>query len=215
MDIGDLINREGDNDALKDYLQRMRTITNEERLAFLAKARQQKSEPETVVGDPLTQLLVEDEASKGGKRKRKTETGRITMPIPNKGEASTTGSGVEGTTQLRGGSGDKNKTDVAARLGVAQPSSSHTAPVTDFGAAPSLWDPLFNPMEFIENEINMVGDISRFSAASTEELRKKSLGYELKGLLLNYLLSSRQEQEVLEAKNKMKVVDENLDSIEK
>ncbi|MCI34315.1 hypothetical protein A2U01_0055534, partial [Trifolium medium] len=70
-------------------------------------------------------------------------------------------------------------------------------------------------MEFIEREINSAGDISCFSAASTEELRPKSLGYELKGLLLNYMLSSRQEQEVLEAKNKMKVGDDNLASIEK
>ncbi|MCI41421.1 hypothetical protein A2U01_0062654, partial [Trifolium medium] len=37
---------------------------------------------------------------------------------------------------------------------------------------------------------------------------------ELKGLLLNYLLSSSQEQELLEAKNKMAVIDTNLASIE-
>ncbi|MCI61404.1 hypothetical protein A2U01_0082661, partial [Trifolium medium] len=60
----------------------------------------------------------------------------------------------------------------------------------------------------------MVGDITRFAAASTEDLRKQSLGYELKGLLFNYLLSSRQEQVVLEAKNKMAVIDTNLASIE-
>ncbi|MCI48438.1 hypothetical protein A2U01_0069681, partial [Trifolium medium] len=64
-------------------------------------------------------------------------------------------------------------------------------------------------MEFIEKELNMVGDVSRFAAASTEELRRRSLGHELKGLLLNYLLPSRQEQEVLEAKKKMEVVDQN------
>ncbi|MCI43842.1 hypothetical protein A2U01_0065080, partial [Trifolium medium] len=48
----------------------MRIITNEQRLQFLAKARQKKSAPE---------------AAKGGKRKRKAETGRVTVPIPNKG----------------------------------------------------------------------------------------------------------------------------------
>ncbi|PNX64660.1 hypothetical protein L195_g062225, partial [Trifolium pratense] len=48
-----------------------------------------------------------------------------------------------------------------------------------------------------------------------EELRKKSLEYEVKGTLLNYLLSCRQEQEVLDAKNKMKTVDDNLADIEK
>ncbi|MCI97266.1 hypothetical protein A2U01_0118567, partial [Trifolium medium] len=47
------------------------------------------------------------------------------------------------------------------------------------------------------------------------ELRKKALEYEVKGTLLNYLLSSRQEQEVMEARNKLKTVDDNLADIEK
>ncbi|MCI59691.1 hypothetical protein A2U01_0080946, partial [Trifolium medium] len=38
--------------------------------------------------------------------------------------------------------------------------------------------------------------------------------HELKGLLLNYLLSSRQEQEVMEAKMKMEIFYKNLASIE-
>ncbi|MCI68047.1 hypothetical protein A2U01_0089306, partial [Trifolium medium] len=75
-------------------------------------------------------------------------------------------------------------------------------------------DPLFNPMAFIEKELHMVGDVSSFAATSTEELRQRSLGHELKGLLLNYLLSSRQEQDVMEAKWKMEIVDKNLASIE-
>ncbi|MCI79153.1 hypothetical protein A2U01_0100424, partial [Trifolium medium] len=58
-------------------------------------------------------------------------------------------------------------------------------------------------MAFIEKELHMVGDFSSFASTSTEELQQKSLGHELKGLLLNYLLSSRQE-----------IVDKNLASIE-
>ncbi|MCI68894.1 hypothetical protein A2U01_0090155, partial [Trifolium medium] len=50
----------------------------------------------------------------------------------------------------------------------------------------------------------MVGDISRFTSASIEELQKKALGHGLKGLLLSYLLSSRQEQEVSEGRTKWK-----------
>ncbi|MCI56646.1 hypothetical protein A2U01_0077897, partial [Trifolium medium] len=92
--------------------------------------------------------------------------------------------------------GDKNIPAADVGLGVIQPSSSQTAHAATSSAAHSLWDPMFNPMAFIERELNMVGDLSRFAAASTDELRRKSLGHELKGLLLNYLLSSRQEQEV-------------------
>ncbi|MCH79875.1 hypothetical protein A2U01_0000636 [Trifolium medium] len=61
----------------------------------------------------------------------------------------------------------------------------------------------------------MVGDISRFTTASITDLQKKALGHGLKGLLLSYLLSSRHEQEVSDAKGKMDVVDQNLASIEK
>ncbi|MCH97723.1 hypothetical protein A2U01_0018719, partial [Trifolium medium] len=192
--------------------------------------------------DPLSQLLVDDEETKGGKRKRKTETGRITLPVPNKGEASAVGGGVEETVQpspkkckgsivrkgrtmglLTGpdasagdlGGGDKNIPAADVVLGVVQSSSSQTAPAVTSSAAPFLWDPMFNPMEFIEKELNMVGDMSRFAATSVEDLQKKTLGHGLKSLLLNYLLSARQEQEVLEAKKKIEIVDKNLASIEK
>ncbi|XP_045791284.1 tropomyosin-2-like [Trifolium pratense] len=61
----------------------------------------------------------------------------------------------------------------------------------------------------------MVGDMTRFTNTPTEDLRKKALEYEVKGTLLNYLLTNRQEQEVQEAKQKVKTVDDNLADIEK
>ncbi|MCI50758.1 hypothetical protein A2U01_0072002, partial [Trifolium medium] len=99
-------------------------------------------------------MAVEDEAAKGGKRKRKAETGRVTVPIPNKGETSTTGGGVkevqpspkkhkglpapQGRTMglLSGpvapsgilGGGDKDVPATGDGLGVIPPSSSQTAP---------------------------------------------------------------------------------------
>ncbi|MCI91926.1 hypothetical protein A2U01_0113222, partial [Trifolium medium] len=48
---------------------------------------------------------------------------------------------------------------------------------------------------------------------SSDDLRRMSLGHELKGMLLNYMLSARQKHEVLEAKRKMKVVDKDLASL--
>ncbi|MCI41660.1 hypothetical protein A2U01_0062893, partial [Trifolium medium] len=60
----------------------------------------------------------------------------------------------------------------------------------------------------------MVGDASRFAATSSDDLRRMSLGHGLKGMLLNYVFSARQEHEVLEARKKMKVVDKDLASIE-
>ncbi|MCI93170.1 hypothetical protein A2U01_0114468, partial [Trifolium medium] len=38
----------------------------------------------------------------------------------------------------------------------------------DIVAAVSFWDTLFNPVEFIEKHLDMVGDSSRFSATSSD-----------------------------------------------
>ncbi|MCI83903.1 hypothetical protein A2U01_0105179, partial [Trifolium medium] len=52
---------------------------------------QQKLEAVTNQPDPLTQLIVDDDASKGAKRKKKTEAGRISMDISGKEGTSTVG----------------------------------------------------------------------------------------------------------------------------
>ncbi|MCI20858.1 hypothetical protein A2U01_0042021, partial [Trifolium medium] len=56
---------------------------------------------------------------------------------------------------------------------------------------------------------------SKKGKTTSDELRKMSLSYQLRGIMLSYLLSTRQELELIEANNKMKVIDDNLGSIEK
>ncbi|CAJ2641266.1 unnamed protein product [Trifolium pratense] len=193
----------------------MRTISKEERLAFLAKARQQKAKPVVTVVDPLKQLQVEEAAVKEGRSKKKHE-GRIRVEIPGKTAAEAEGTEgvappppkkqkIEKTTQKAGGA-DKGK-------GAA--SSSSQPPSQDAEAAAPLSWSSFDPLEFIERGVTMVGDMTRFTDTPTEDLRRKALEYEVKGTLLNYLLTNRQEQEVQEAKRKVKVVDDHLADIEK
>ncbi|PNX54613.1 hypothetical protein L195_g048233, partial [Trifolium pratense] len=112
---------------------------------------------------------------------------------------------VESTTQTA--------KDATKGKGVASSSSQPSS--EDAHAAASLSWSSFDPLEFIERGVTMVGDMTRFTNTSTEDLRKKALEYEVKGTLLNYLLTNRQEQEVLEAKRKVKTVDDNLADIEK
>ncbi|CAJ2665140.1 unnamed protein product [Trifolium pratense] len=195
MDTADILRCEGNSEALTEYLQRMRTISNEERLAFLAKARQQKANPAAGVTDPLKQLQVEEAGVKEG-RSKKRHDGRIPVEIPGKAAAKVTGSeGVvpppkkqktEKTSQPAGDA-DKGKGKASSSI---QPSSEDTE------AAASLSWASFDPLEFIERG-------------------RKALEYEVKGTLLNYLLTNRQEQEVQEAKRKVKVVDDHLADIEK
>ncbi|MCI35094.1 hypothetical protein A2U01_0056315, partial [Trifolium medium] len=70
----------------------MKTISEEQLQAFILKAREKKSLSQmTVVSDPLSQLVVDDPASKGSKRKNPEETTRISIPVPRKGEDATAG----------------------------------------------------------------------------------------------------------------------------
>ncbi|MCI38007.1 hypothetical protein A2U01_0059235, partial [Trifolium medium] len=91
---------------------RMRTIFNEDRLKFLAKARQKKTEPAAETLDPLSQLAVEEETTKG-KRKKRTKTGRISIPVPNKGEGSAAG----GSTDELGQPSPKKRKGLVHRKG--------------------------------------------------------------------------------------------------
>ncbi|MCI53756.1 hypothetical protein A2U01_0075003, partial [Trifolium medium] len=95
---------------------------------------------------PLSQLVVEDETSKGGKRKKKTETGRISMEVPVKEGPSLAAVGGE-VAKLVQSPSKKRKISVvvAGETGkgkgtaAPQPSSSHTAPAAPQGDSPSAW----------------------------------------------------------------------------
>ncbi|MCI58608.1 hypothetical protein A2U01_0079863, partial [Trifolium medium] len=68
---------------------------------------------------------------------------------------------------------------------------------------------------FIEEQFEKHGDPASFSQTTFEELRKMSVSYQLRGTMLSYLLFTRQELEPIEVNNNMKVIDDNLGSIEK
>ncbi|MCI86862.1 hypothetical protein A2U01_0108143, partial [Trifolium medium] len=69
--------------------------------------------------------------------------------------------------RLAGADGvDKGALLTGVQTGAVPPPLPSTSTTGTSTTAPSLWDPSFNPLEFIEREINMVGDITRFAAAS-------------------------------------------------
>ncbi|WJX45416.1 hypothetical protein P8452_32298 [Trifolium repens] len=81
------------------------------------------------------------------------------------------------------------------------------------GASP--WDPLFDPEVFLSKMVDMAGNFARFNTTGSDELARMALGYELKGLLLNYALASRQKAELFIAKDKEALVEKNLANLEK
>ncbi|GAU37805.1 hypothetical protein TSUD_276220 [Trifolium subterraneum] len=59
------------------------------------------------------------------------------------------------------------------------------------------------------------GNSSSFADTSSEDLRKMAMDYHIRGTMLSYFLSARQELKVIEVNNKINMVDENLGFIEK
>ncbi|MCI12610.1 hypothetical protein A2U01_0033715, partial [Trifolium medium] len=69
----------------------------------------------------------------------------------------------------------------------------------DVDATASAWGDSFDLASFIERTLLMKGDSARFDSMATSELRKLSLSYSVKWVVLSHLLSARQEKEASEA----------------
>jgi hypothetical protein len=63
--------------------------------------------------------------------------------------------------------------------------------------------------------VDMAGNSVRFNTTGSDELARMTLGYELKGLLLNHALASRQKAELSIAKDKEALVEKSLAGLEK
>ncbi|PNX61239.1 hypothetical protein L195_g060571, partial [Trifolium pratense] len=132
-------------------------ISNEERLAFLAKARQQKANPAVAVDDPLKQLQVEEAVSKEGRSKKKHD-GRIHIAIP--GKENPAAEVPENEVAAPPPAKKQKVTDISQSAGgVAKDkgvaSSSSQLPSGDAAtAAPLSWS-CFDPFEFIERGVTI------------------------------------------------------------
>ncbi|WJX77403.1 hypothetical protein P8452_60718 [Trifolium repens] len=72
----------------------------------------------------------------------------------------------------------------------------------------------FDPGTFLARCVDMARSGSRFDNTGSDELMRMALGYELKGLLLNYALTSRQRAELAIAKERGELVEKHLASLE-
>jgi hypothetical protein len=67
---------------------------------------------------------------------------------------------------------------------------------------------------FLARLVDIAGNSARFNTTRSDELMRLALGYELKGLLLNYALASRQRVELATAKERETLVEKNLAILE-
>jgi hypothetical protein len=111
--------------------------------------------------------------------------------------------------------GDKDLVDVDNYVAERSPAMDEAVAEAIQAAKSSPWDPMFDPEAFLSKMVDMAGNSARFNNAATDDLARMALGYELKGLLLNYALASRQKAELSVAKDKEALVEKNLVVLER
>ncbi|GAU47340.1 hypothetical protein TSUD_302080 [Trifolium subterraneum] len=198
LDIKDVIRREKNPQGLVSFLKNMRRVPEEEWLSFLAKSKQKRLAPDASV-DPLTQVIVDDGAPKGVKRKKRAETvkGPVKIPKGNEGSSSAVG---EPEQQVEGGAGLLEPPKKPGyKLRSSGTSKDAGVGNSDDEAPPTAWGSDFDPSTFLDDHLAMKGDATKFNSMGIAELRKLALGHELKGAVLSNLLSQRQERETKEA----------------
>jgi hypothetical protein len=218
------------------FTERMRYVSQERRMEFLLRSRAKKEKDAALaasgevvaVVDPLSQLIVADNDAAKGRNKRKNE-GQISVAIP--GKSLEVGGSSKGelpiSKKLRSSSSGAASNVEVVPLQEEDPENTPSPrpaaaidiippppPVPANNVVPSPWDPLLNPEVFIEKAMDMSGGGARFDSTSTEELARLSMGYELKGILLNHALASRQKLAVSAAEENMKVIRRELDIME-
>jgi hypothetical protein len=110
---------------------------------------------------------------------------------------------------------DKDLIDVDQYVAEGSPVAEEVAVGASQTGKSSPWDPMFDPEAFLSKMVDMAGNSARFNNTATDDLARMALGYELKGLLLNYALASRQRAELSVAKDKEALVEKNLVTLER
>ncbi|MCH79616.1 zinc finger protein [Trifolium medium] len=212
LDTKDLLQRETNVDSIVEYLKRMRTVSEGDLLSYLVKLTQKKIDPDEPISPEIQLVVGEKDGAKDAKRKRRGEVVRPSKFSKKDGGSSSQiiDLGASGSSpQPKGGRSLRNRPkpakdaslkDVTAE--VIKDVVSHSAvedapppPVAEDGGSSSAWDKSFDPIAFVERNLLLEGDSSRFDSMSTPALQALALNHGVKNLVLGHLLSARQMRE--------------------
>jgi hypothetical protein len=94
-----------------------------------------------------------------------------------------------------------------------QPSVADSQSAQEMPKVLSAFGGSFDPIAFINNHLLLKSETGKFDAMDPAELRKLALGYEFKDLVLNHVLSGRQEKRVEEANQALQSEVERLNTL--
>ncbi|GAU21300.1 hypothetical protein TSUD_371940 [Trifolium subterraneum] len=204
MSSGELVARENKSQSLGEYMASMSTHSAQQRAALVLKARAQKAVAKRAAAsvDAMAQLVVEEGGVKNTKRKNQEESTRISLEIPKKKKLIT----IEQ---------EEEDTDDQPLKFKRVPRSKSSLKKGKSNLSASLWTKDFDSFSMVNESFQKYARTSSLSELDCEDLRKAALDHHIQGVMLNYYLSSRQELDTIEARNKMESADNSLSALEK
>jgi hypothetical protein len=155
----------------------------------LTRAKEKKAQEANV--DPSAALKVQDSnPCKGTKRKRRTPAVKPVKIVKTGPERASVEEGESQDHGLKNAGDNSGPVLEENKIGGE---SSHGGGVVP--PPPSPLGDFFDAEEFIKSTFMLKGNLERFESMDIQDLRKLALGFEFKGMVLNYFLSARQESE--------------------
>jgi hypothetical protein len=159
----------------------------------LARTKEKKAQEANV--DPSAALTVRDlNPPKGTKRKRRTHAATPVKTVKTGPEHTSVEKGEGQNHGLKGVGDNSGMVMEEDKIGGE---SSHGGGVVPPPSSP-LGD-FFDTEEFIKSTFMLKGNLERFESMEIRDLQKLALGFEFKGMMLNYFLSAHQESEAEKA----------------
>ncbi|KAK2391053.1 hypothetical protein QL285_064547 [Trifolium repens] len=234
MSPRDLLDADRAPAVLEKYLKDMSTLTPAQRVQFLEKARARKAQAEKEKASDKVDVFSQPKISEEERKKRKGGDARTNIQVKTSGpnpaavrQAANAGGEVKSPAKKKSRTlsrktrkdvdmteAHKDLVEIEDPAIEAIPAAEKTIAEASQAGGASPWDPLFDPEAFLARLVDMAGNFARFDTTGSDELMKLALGYELKGLLLNYALASRHKAELSNAKEKAALVEKNLATLE-
>ncbi|GAU22858.1 hypothetical protein TSUD_282250 [Trifolium subterraneum] len=198
MSSGELIARENKPHSLGDYMSSMSTLSAQQRVALVLKARAQRAEAERVAAsaDAMAQLEGEDTNDQPLKSKR----------VPRNKSSVSPHSGDGGSSTMA-----KDKLPFITCCA----SNPELKKGKKRNLSASLWTKDFDSFFVVNESFHKYARTSSLSDLDFEDLRQAAMNHHIQGAMLSYYLSTRQELDTIEARNKMESADNGLSALEK
>ncbi|GAU27966.1 hypothetical protein TSUD_146840 [Trifolium subterraneum] len=233
MGSGEIIVRENKPQSLGDYMSSMSTFLAQQRAAFVLKARAQKAEAAIVAAsaDAMAQLVVEEGGVKGTKRKNQEESSQISLEIPKKKFITIEQEEEDADEQpLKFKRVPRGKGSVPPNSGEGGSSTMVKEKLLFITCCPSnpelkkgkksnlsviLWTKDFDSFFVVNESFQKYARTPSLSNLDFKDLRQAAMDHHIQGAMLSYYLSTRQELDTIEARNKMESANNGLSALEK